>query len=81
MTKDNGKAQVVSIFAMIIYSNMSLHAFGIGSTGYSTIWRNYIKNYRSQTNSNNLVMIPNSPLIKYTDIIGTSQARILDIVH
>jgi hypothetical protein len=27
------------------------------------------------------VMIPNSPLIKYTDIIGTSQARILDIVH
>jgi hypothetical protein len=78
--KDNSKAPIVSVSAMIIYSKMSLHAFGRGSTNYSTIYGEVIKNYRSQTNSNNLVMIPNFRLLNDTDIIGASQAEITNIV-
>jgi hypothetical protein len=80
LTNDIGKAPFVSIFAMIIYSNMSLHSFDSGSTCYSTIWSNNIENCRSQRNINNLVIIPNSLLQNDTDIIGTSPAGITSIV-
>ena len=80
MTKDDGKARVVSVFAMIIYSKMSLRAFGSGFTGYTILWRNKIKNYRSQTNSNYHGMIPNSHLINHTSAIGTSRIGITCIV-
>ena len=55
---------------------MSLHAFGTGSTCYSTIWRKNIKKFRSQINSNTHVTTPNSPLISDTYIIGASQVGI-----
>ena len=42
ITNDNGKAAVVYNSAMTILSKMSLHAFGNGSTGNSSIWRNNI---------------------------------------
>ena len=65
---------------MIVYSKMSLHAFGSGSTSYSTMWKNNIKNHRFTTNSNNLVMNPNTSSLKDADNIGTIQARIANIV-
>ena len=43
ITNDKGKAAAVNNSAMTIHSKMSLHAFGNGSTGYSSIWRNNIK--------------------------------------
>ncbi len=45
ITNDKGKVAAVYNFGMTIHSKMSLHAFGNGSTGYSSIWRNNIKNY------------------------------------
>jgi len=65
---------------MIIYSKMLLHSFGSGSTAYSTIWRNNIKNYRSQINNNIPEIIPSSSLINDTDIIGTSRVDIANTV-
>jgi hypothetical protein len=59
---------------------MSLHAFGSGSIGYSTIRRNNIKNYQSQIISNTTVISPNSHVISDTHIIGTSKAGIAGIV-
>ena len=49
LTKDIGKVLAISVSTMIIYSKMSLHAFGSGSRGYSTIWINFVKDYRSET--------------------------------
>ena len=43
ITNDKGKTVAVNNSAMTIHSKMSLHAFGNGSTGYSSIWRNNIK--------------------------------------
>jgi len=65
---------------MIIYSKISLHAFGSGSTGYSSIWRNDIINCRSEINSNIPVIKTNSSLTNDTSIIGTSQADIVGMV-
>ena len=80
ITNDKGKAVAVNNSAMTIHSKMSLHAFGNGSTGYSSIWRNNIKNFRSQIISNNPVITLDSTLTNTTDIIGTSQANIAGIV-
>jgi hypothetical protein len=63
MSTNNGKAPAISDSAMMIYSKMSLHAAGSGCIGYFCIWRNNIKNYRSQINSNIPMINPNSPLI------------------
>ena len=38
MSNDNGKATTINVSSMITYSKMSLHAFGSGSTGYSSIY-------------------------------------------
>ncbi len=42
ITNDKNKSAAVNNYAMRIHSKMSLHAFGNGSTGYSSIWRNNI---------------------------------------
>jgi len=65
---------------MLIYSKMSLHAFGSGSKGYSTIWRINIINYRSHININILVLTPNTSLTINAINIGTSQVGIAGIV-
>ena len=50
------------------------------STGYSRIWRNNIKSFRTRINSNIPVAItPDSSLINDTDFIGTSQVGIVGI--
>ena len=37
MSNDNGKTPIITASSMIIYSKMSLHAFGSGFTCYSNI--------------------------------------------
>jgi hypothetical protein len=81
MSNNNDKAPPISSFA--IYNCLLkslLHTIGSGSTGFYSIWRNNIKKHRSQINSNIIVITPNSSLINDTDIIGTSEASIADIV-
>ena len=78
ITNDNGKAPTINSFAMTIRAKMSLHAFGNGSTGYSRIWRNNIKN-RSRINKDIPAITPDSFVI--TDYIRTSQAGIAGIVY
>jgi len=80
MSNDNGKALTIFGSAMIIYSKMSLHGFGSGSTSCSCIWRNNLKNYRSQRKSYIFVIIPNSSLINDTNMIVTSRVGIASIV-
>jgi hypothetical protein len=65
---------------MIYFSKISLYAFGSGSTGYSTTWKNNIKNWRSQRKNNTPVITLSSPLIIDTYIIETSQDGIACIV-
>lgn len=48
---NNGKAAAPIISAMPIYGKMSLSNSGIGSSSYSTIWKNDVKNYRSRISS------------------------------
>ena len=43
MSNDNDNAPAIIVSSMILYSKISLHAFGSRSTSYSTIWRNNIK--------------------------------------
>ncbi len=80
ITNDNGKAAAVYNYAMKIHSKMSLHVFGNGSTGYSSIWRKNMTKFRSQIISDIHVITPDSTLTNATDIIGTSQAGIARIV-
>jgi hypothetical protein len=72
----NGKAPIASVFAIIIYSQLSLRKFCSGSTCSSTIWRNNIYIDRSQANNYIYVTTPNFPLKHDAYIIGTSQASI-----
>ena len=65
---------------MTIHSNMSLHAFGSRSTGYSRIWRKNIENFYSRKNSNIPAIDLASSLINDTNSIGTSQVGIASIV-
>jgi len=72
MSDDNGKTSDISSHAVTIYLKLLLHAFVSGSTGYSSIWRNNIKNDRSQINSNISIITPSPSLINETNVIGTS---------
>jgi hypothetical protein len=69
ITNGNGKAQAIYSSTMTIHFKMSLHAFGSGSRGYSRIWRNNIKKFRSRINSNIHVITPDSSLINDTYFI------------
>ena len=66
ISSDNGKAPTFSSSSMTIYSQMSLHVFGIGSIGYFSICRNDIKTCRSHINSNIPIITPDSSLINDT---------------
>jgi hypothetical protein len=59
---------------MTIHAKMSLHVFGSGYIGHSTVWRKNIKIYHSQTSKiiSTIYLIFNMP--NEIDVIGTSQA-------
>ncbi len=48
---NNGKAAASIVSAMPIFGKMSLSNSDIGSSSYSTIWKNDVKNYRSRISS------------------------------
>ena len=81
ITNGNGKAPPIYIFAIDMYSKISLHSFGIGSTGYSRLWRNNIRKKYSRKNSNILAITLDSSLINDTDCNTYSKQfrRIIDV--